>query len=158
MWLCLLRPYTSRDLHPHVRYQTDRKSGDKAVEKPGYITHTSGAGKPEPYKAGKMELPARWKYVKWDSKRSPVNAGNGYFGWPGRNKGDPYIEFEYPGGRPDLKLEYNDRTSFRNARRPDKVAFQSKDAHKTSEFTSTFRTEQYRQVCAPLCPFPFPPA
>lgn len=75
----------------------------------------------------KNELPDRWKYKKWESPRNPVNAGQGFFGWPpqkGAAKDTPFKAFEYPGGKKDMKLEYVDKCSYRNAKRPDKVAFQ----------------------------------
>ena len=74
-----------------------------------------------------MELPDRWKYKLWKSPRHPANAGAGFFGWPpvkGAPKDAPYIAFEYPGGKKEMKLEYLDTTSYRNAKRPEKVAFQ----------------------------------
>jgi len=49
------------------------------------------------------------------------------FGWPvpkGAPKDAKPKAFEYPGGTKEMKLEYIDRVSYRNAKRPDKVSFQ----------------------------------
>lgn len=140
-------PYSSREMHKYVRYGVNKKDGSRIVEKPSFVSFGSKE-KPEPYKAGKNELPDRWKYKKWESPRVPVNAGEGYFGWPapkGAPKDTPFKAFEYPGGKKEMKLEYIDKCSYRNAKRPEKVAFQSKDASRRDEFSSVFRTEQYRE-------------
>jgi len=119
-------PYSSREMHKYVRYGVNKKDGSRVVEKPSFVSFGSKE-KPEPYKAGKNELPDRWKYKKWESPRVPVNAGEGYFGWPpqkGAPKDATFKAFEYPGGKKEMKLEYVDKCSYRNAKRPDKVAFQ----------------------------------
>ena len=36
------------------------------------------------YQGGKLDLPDRWKYKLWSSKREPTNAGDGYFSWNGK--------------------------------------------------------------------------
>lgn len=139
-------PYSSREMHKFVRYGTDRK-GERTTEKPSFVGFGTKE-KPEPYTAGKIELPDRWKYKQWKSQRSPVNAGDGYFGWPppkGAPKDATYVAFEYPGGKKEMKLEYVDRTRYKDAKRPDKVSFQSKDASRRDEFSNTFRTEQHRE-------------
>jgi hypothetical protein len=140
-------------MHKFVRYGVNKKDGSRVVEKASFISFGSKE-KPEPYKAGKVrlmiafasiytfithidtvahfyqnELPDRWKYKKWESPRNPVNAGQGFFGWPpakGAPKDAKFKAFEYPGGTKESKLEFVDTVSYRNSKRPDKVAFQVK--------------------------------
>ena len=50
---------------PDVRYACSPPSQDK-------------------YQGGKLDLPDRWKYKLWSSKREPTNAGDGYFSWNGK--------------------------------------------------------------------------
>jgi len=58
----------------------------------------------------------------------------------------PTTASEYPGGTKAAPLVYSDKTSYLKARRPEKVAFESRDAERTGEFCDTIRTEQYRYV------------
>jgi len=135
-------------MHKFVRYGVDKKDGSRIVEKPSFVSF-GDKDKPEPYRAGKHELPDRWKYKKWESPRHPTNAGDGFFGWAppkGTAKGEPFKAFEYPGGKKEAKLEYIDKCSYRNAKRPEKVAFQSKDASRRDEFSLNFRMEQHRET------------
>ena len=142
-------PYSSRDLHKFVRYETNPKNGEKVVAKTPFVVTIGNQ-----YKGGKEELPGRWKYSKWQSPRKPNNAGDGYFGWPpqkSEGKDAKFKAFEYPGGGgpsgkdPKAKLEYIDKTSYLKAKRPATLSFQSKDASRRDEFASVIRTEQYRE-------------
>jgi hypothetical protein len=135
-------------MHKFVRYTTNRKDGSKVVDKPSFISFGTKE-KPEPYLAGKNVLPDRWKYKLWKSPRMPVNAGDGFFGWPpnkGAPKDTPYKAFEYPGGLKERPYPFVDRVSYLKAKRPPNVSFQSKDASRRDEFSNTVRTEQYREA------------
>lgn len=127
-------PFSTRELNPHVVYARD-KDGSKIVEKTTFVNAS------DKYQGGKLELPDRWKYKLWSSKREPTNAGDGYFSWNGKPDAPA---FEYPGGTKAAPLVYSDKTSYLKARRPEKVAFESRDAERTGEFCDTIRTEQYR--------------
>jgi len=78
-------------------------------------------------------IPGRWQKKQLQVNRCPENAGGGYFSkltMPGAGK-DPYIE----------SVPYN--KSFPPDSR--KLGFGTKDAPKRDEFSSTIRTEQYRE-------------
>lgn len=113
-------------MHKFVRYTVNRKDGTKVVDKPSFISFGTKE-KPEPYIGGKDALPDRWKYKIWKSPRVPVNAGDGFFGWPpnkGAAKDTPYKAFEYPGGTKERPYPFVDRVSYLKAKRPPGVSFQ----------------------------------
>ena len=86
----------------------------------------------DPYKSNLDELPGRWKQKQFVTQRYPKNSHNGFF-----------VKLEYDSAPYTELAEPYLKTQPLETR---KLGFGSKDAFKSSEFTSTKATERYRDM------------
>lgn len=113
--------YSSKFIHKNIE-----------TEKGRYITID------DPYHDVRDKLPARWRKKQFTVLQIPMNAGQGFFGYGGKEpKAFIYNPEPYRTEVPYHKTEPPDKR---------KLGFGSHDASKRDEFTQAIRTEQYRET------------